>query len=84
MVFVPYHLSTPLLRPGSVVSLIHDCVSEREAADRGRSAFSVAYPAATRLAIRSAAALATLSAATQQDIRRFYRVELPPQPCRLA
>jgi glycosyltransferase involved in cell wall biosynthesis len=77
-VFIPYHLSTPVLHGRvPVVSLISDCVFEREAADHGRSAFSVAYAAATRLAVRSAATLATLSAASQQDIRRFYRVELP-------
>jgi glycosyltransferase involved in cell wall biosynthesis len=80
VVFVPYHVSTPVL-PGRVpvVSVIHDCIFERAAAARGRSAFSLAYHAATRLAIRSAAALATPSAATRDDIRRFYGVELPPE-----
>ncbi len=78
VVFIPYHLSTPVLHGRvPVVSLIPDCVFEREAAARGRSAFSMAYTTATRLAVRSAAALATLSAASQQDIRRFYKVELP-------
>lgn len=77
-VFIPYHLSTPVLHGRvPVVSLIPDCVFEREAAARGRSPFSVAYATATRLAVRSAAALATLSAASQQDIHRFYKVELP-------
>jgi glycosyltransferase involved in cell wall biosynthesis len=77
-VFIPYHLSTPVLHGRvPVVSLIPDCVFEREAAAHGRSPFSVAYATATRLAVRSAATLATLSAASQQDIRRFYQVELP-------
>ena len=78
VVFIPYHLSTPLLHGRvPVVSLISDCVFERDAAAQGRSPFSVAYATATRLAVRSAAAVATLSAASQRDIRRFYNVELP-------
>ncbi len=78
VVFIPYHLSTPVLagRAG-VVSLIHDCVFERDAAASGPSAFSLAYRAATRLAIRSAAALATPSQAARRDIRRFYGAEVP-------
>ena len=79
VVFVPYHLSTPVLAGRvPVVSVVHDCVFEREAAVHGRSAFSLAYRAATRLAVRSAAALAAPSAATRDDIRRFYGIELPP------
>ena len=80
VVFVPYHLSTPVL-PGRVpvVSVVHDCVFERDAAARGRSAFSLAYRAATRVAIRSAAALAAPSEATRDDLRRFYGIELPPE-----
>jgi glycosyltransferase involved in cell wall biosynthesis len=80
VVFVPYHLSTPLLSGRvPVVSVVHDCVLERDAAARGQSAFSQAYHAATRLAIRSATALAAPSAATRDDIRRFYGVELPQE-----
>lgn len=80
VVFVPYHLSTPVLgRWVPVVSVIHDCVFERAAAAHGPSAFSLAYRAATRLAIRSAAALATPSDAARRDIRRFYGAELPAE-----
>jgi glycosyltransferase involved in cell wall biosynthesis len=57
--------------------VIHDCVFEQAAAANGRSAFSLAYCAATRLAIRSAAALTAPSQAARHDIRRFYGVELP-------
>lgn len=78
VVFVPYHLSTPVLcRRVPVVSVIHDCVFERDAAAHGPSAFSLAYRAATRLAIRSAARLAAPSRATQQDLHRFYGVQIP-------
>ena len=36
VVFVPYHLSTPLLSGRvPVVSVVHDCVLERDAAARG-------------------------------------------------
>ncbi|MGD0602299.1 MAG: glycosyltransferase family 1 protein [Streptosporangiaceae bacterium] len=78
VVFVPYHLSTPVLAGRvPVVSVIHDCVFERDAACHGPSAFSLAYRTATRLAIRAAAALATPSQAARRDIRRFYRAEVP-------
>ncbi len=80
VVFVPYHLSTPVLAGRiPVVSVIHDCVFERDAAACGPSAFSLAYRAATRLAIRSADALATPSQAARRDIRRFYGAELPAE-----
>ena len=80
VVFVPYHLSTPLLAGRvPVVSVIHDCVFERDAAAHGPSAFSLAYRTATRLAIRSAAALATPSQSARRDIRRFYGAELPAE-----
>jgi glycosyltransferase involved in cell wall biosynthesis len=76
VVFIPYHLSTPLLHGRvPVVSVIHDCIFERDATN-GRSAFSLAYGAATRLAVRSATALATPSQASRDDIRRFYGAEL--------
>lgn len=79
VVFVPYHLSTPVLPSRvPVVSVVHDCVFERAAA-HGGPAFSPAYRAATRLAIRSAAALAAPSEATRDDLRRFYGIELPPE-----
>jgi len=80
VIFIPYHLSTPV-RHGRVpvVSVIHDCVFERAAAARGRSAFSVAYHAATSLAARSASALAVPSEAARRDLRRFYGIELPAQ-----
>jgi glycosyltransferase involved in cell wall biosynthesis len=78
VVFIPYHLSTPVLAGRvPVVSVIHDCIFERDAAANGRSAFSLAYRFATRLAIRSADGLAAPSQAARRDIRRFYGVELP-------
>jgi len=80
VVFIPYHLSTPTLAARvPVVSVIHDCVFERDAAAQGPSAFSLAYRAATRIAIRSAAALATPSQAARRDIRRFYGAEVPDE-----
>ncbi len=80
VVFVPYHLSTPVLAGRvPVVSVIHDCVFERDATACGPSAFSLAYRAATRLAIRSADVLATPSQAARRDIRRFYGAELPAE-----
>jgi len=79
VVFVPYHLTTPLLHGRvPIVSVIHDCIFERNAASDGLSAFSLAYRTATRLAIRSAARLLAPSKATSQDIARFYGVELMP------
>jgi glycosyltransferase involved in cell wall biosynthesis len=78
VVFVPYHLTTPVLRWGTpVVSVVHDCIFERDAAASGRSAFSIAYRLATRLAVRSATAVATPSRAARDDIQRFYGIDLP-------
>lgn len=79
-VFMPYHLSTPLMH-GSVpvVSVIQDCIFERKAFEQGRSSFSLAYGAATRLAIHSASALLTPSQASRYDICRFYGLEVPAE-----
>lgn len=78
VVFVPYHLSTPILHGQvPVVSVIHDCIMERNAVAHGRTVFSAVYGAATRIAIRSATALAAPSQATCRDIRRFYGVDVP-------
>lgn len=80
VVFVPYHLTTPLLHGRvPVVSVIQDCIFERNTAANGRSAFSLAYGAATWLAIHSAATLLTPSKATAHDIDRFYGVKLAPE-----
>jgi glycosyltransferase involved in cell wall biosynthesis len=81
VVFIPYHLSTPVRHDRTpVVSVIHDCVFERAAAAgvAGR-AFSLAYRVATRLAARSATTLAVPSEAARQDLRRFYGIELPAE-----
>jgi hypothetical protein len=44
VVFIPYHLTTPVLRCGTpVVSVVHDCIFERDAEASGHSAFSIAY-----------------------------------------
>jgi glycosyltransferase involved in cell wall biosynthesis len=88
VVFIPYHLSTPVWHGRvPVVTVIHDCVFERAAAvgpagpagaaGAGSRAFSVAYRVATRLAARSATTLAVPSEAARQDLRRFYGIELP-------
>ncbi|MGP0028213.1 MAG: glycosyltransferase family 4 protein [Streptosporangiaceae bacterium] len=80
VVFVPYHLSTPLLHGRvPVVSVMHDCIFERNAAANGRTAFSLAYSAFSRLAVRSATALAVPSESSRGDIRRFYGLNLPAE-----
>ena len=77
---VPYHLSTPIVHGNvPVVSVMHDCIFERGAVANGRTAFSVAYTAASRLAVRSATALACPSEASRSEIRHFYRADLPPE-----
>lgn len=75
--YIPYHPATPWVRAGvPVVTVIHDCLFERQAAEGRRSAFSVAHGMATRLAIRSSAAVLTPSQATRRDVARFYGVTL--------
>jgi len=76
-VYIPYHLAVPWVRVGApVVTVIHDCLSERQAAERRPTAFSVAHRMATRLAIRSSAAVLAPTQATRRDIARFYGVTL--------
>ncbi|HTV12903.1 MAG TPA: glycosyltransferase family 1 protein [Acidimicrobiales bacterium] len=81
ILFVPYHLSTPLLHGRTpVLSVVHDCIFERRAEQSGeRSAFLFAYRASTRLALRSSSVVATVSEATRKDLRHFYGVELPSE-----
>ena len=79
VIFVPYHLSTPIVHGRiPVLSVMHDCIFERNAATNGRTAFSMTYGAVSRLAVRSATALACPSEASRSDIQRFYRTDLPP------
>ncbi len=80
VIFVPYHLSTPIVHGRiPVLSVMHDCIFERNAAVNGRTAFSVTYSAFTRMAVRSATALACPSEASRSDIQRFYRAVLPAE-----
>lgn len=80
VIFVPYHLSTPIVHGRiPVLSVMHDCIFERNAAANGRTAFSVTYSAFTRLAVRSATALACPSEASRSDIQRFYSAVLPAE-----
>jgi glycosyltransferase involved in cell wall biosynthesis len=77
VVYIPYHLATPWLRPGvPVVTVIHDCLFERQAAERRRSVFSMLYRRATRMAIRSSGAVLAPTQATRRDIQRFYGLTL--------
>lgn len=80
VIFIPYHLSTPILHGRiPVLAVMHDCIFERNAAANGHTAFSVTYGAFSRLAVRSASALACPSEASRSDIRRFYGADLPAE-----
>jgi glycosyltransferase involved in cell wall biosynthesis len=80
VIFVPYHLSTPIVHGRiPVLAVMHDCIFERHAEANGRTAFSMAYRAFSRLAVRSATALACPSEASRYDIQRFYGADLPAE-----
>jgi len=80
VIFVPYHLSTPIVHGRiPVLAVMHDCIFERNAAANGRTAFSMTYSAFSRLAVRSATALACPSEASRSDIQRFYGADLPAE-----
>lgn len=80
VVLVPYHLGTPFLHGKTpIVSVMHDCIFERSAAANGHSIFSATYTAFSRLAVRSATALACPSESSRSDISRFYRTDVPPE-----
>lgn len=82
VLLVPYHLSTPWIHPGvpvvAVVAVVHDGIFERDPALAPYGLrFQAAYRIVTRLALRRASAVATVSQATQNDVRRFYGLSLP-------
>ncbi len=81
VVFIPYHLSTPVAHGRTpVVCVLHDCIFERRAAETGeRSWFMHAYQACTKLAISVTSILATVSEATRREIKSFYGVTLSPE-----
>jgi glycosyltransferase involved in cell wall biosynthesis len=78
VLLVPYHLATPWIhRRVPTVAFVHDCIFETNPsyAPGGRR-FSFAYELATRLALRRATAVATVSQATRQELRRVYGIVL--------
>jgi glycosyltransferase involved in cell wall biosynthesis len=81
VVFIPYHLCTPVAHGRTpVVCVVHDCIFERRAAESGeRSWFIHMYRASTRLALFATSALATQSEATRQEIKSFYGVNVGPE-----
>ena len=81
VVFIPYHLSTPVAHGRTpVVCVIFDCIFERRAAESGeRSWFIHAYRASTRLVIYVTSILATISEASRREIKSFYGVTLGPE-----
>src|SRR4051794_2755218 len=79
---VPYHLATPWLHPRlPTVAFVHDCIFEADPsfAPGGRR-FRFAYETATRLALARATAVATVSQATRQELRRVYGFVLADDP----
>ena len=77
VVFVPYHLTTPLLHGRiPVVSVIQDCIFERNTATNGRSVFSLhTGPSPASYSLRCDAAGAFQGDRARH--RRFYGVKLP-------
>ncbi len=81
VVFIPYHLCTPVVHGFTpVVCLLHDCIFERRAADSGERSWPIhAYQACTRFALYVTSILATVSESTRREIKRFYGVNLGPE-----
>ena len=81
VVFIPYHISTPVahgLTP--VVCLLHDCIFERRAKESGERLWPIhAYQAWTRLALYFTSILATVSESTRREIKSFYGITLSPE-----
>jgi glycosyltransferase involved in cell wall biosynthesis len=77
VVFEPYHLAVPWL-PGRVpvVTIVHDCIIETDAAFAPGVGTRRLYRIATRLALAKADAVATISHATRADLHRFYGLEV--------
>lgn len=79
VLLVPYHLATPWWHPGvATVAFVHDCIFETDPAFcPGGRRFQLLYCAATRLALSRATAVATISRATQADLRDIHGVAVP-------
>jgi glycosyltransferase involved in cell wall biosynthesis len=72
VLYVPYPLFTPLIRPCPFVVTIHDCILETSPAfARGRHR-QVGMKLATRAVLRRAAAVTAPSHASVAEIRRHY------------
>ena len=78
VLLAPYHLAAPLVHPRvPTVAFVHDCIFESDpSCAPGGRAFRLAYTAATRLALARSTAVATVSQATRQDLRRVYGLTL--------
>jgi glycosyltransferase involved in cell wall biosynthesis len=79
LLLVPYHLATPWLSPVPVVTVVHDCIIEADPRFAPSTQVRHLYRLATRMALRRASAIVTVSHATRRSVQTFYRLRVPPE-----
>jgi glycosyltransferase involved in cell wall biosynthesis len=70
--FSPYHPFTPLAASCPVVSVVHDCIFEENAAFAGGRLRQFAYGSLSRVSLARASAVTVPSLATADAVRRYY------------
>jgi len=78
-VLVPYHLATPWLSPLPVVAIVHDCIFESDPRFAPSPQVRRLYRTATRVSLRRASAVVTVSDATRRSLETFYGLHVPPE-----
>jgi glycosyltransferase involved in cell wall biosynthesis len=78
VLFLPYHLAVPWAARIPAVTVIHDCILEADPAYAPSRRIGGLYRLATRIALRRAAAVVTVSEATRRDVERHYGTSIPP------
>lgn len=79
VLLVPYHLATPWLSPVPVVAVVHDCIFEADPRFAPSTRVGHLYRVATRMALRRASAIVTVSDATRGSLRDFYGLHMPAE-----
>jgi glycosyltransferase involved in cell wall biosynthesis len=79
VLFLPYHLAVPWAARIPAVTVIHDCILEADPSYAPSRRIGGLYRLATRIALRRATAVVTVSEATRRDVERHYGTSIPAE-----
>lgn len=77
VLFLPYHLAVPWAARIPAVTVIHDCIFEADPSYAPSRRIAALYRLVTRIALRRATAVVTVSEATRRDVERHYGTAIP-------